>query len=135
MLFEKDGLPEGDHEVTVTVVGWYRKLRNKASTDAWVHVDKFVVDGRDYDDAGLPHTFTANSDGTMTLLVNRSPVLEQKEAKPAREEITGKPIKLLRRRTPIEVNYANGREGGGITLEWSTPLQPRQSIPTKCLYP
>ena len=135
VLFEKDGLPEGDHEVTVTVVGWYRKLRNKASTDAWVHVDKFVVDGREYDDAGLPHTFTATADGTMTLLVNRSPVLEQKEAKPAREEITGKPIKLLRRRTPIEVNYANGREGGGIKLEWSTPLQPSQSIPTKCLYP
>jgi hypothetical protein len=117
------------------VVGWHGKPRNKASSDSWVHVDKYVVEGKDYDDAGLPHTFTATADGTVTLLVNRSPVLEQKEAKHAREEITGKPFKLLRRRTPIEGTYAAGHDGGGIKLEWSTPLQPRQPIPTACLYP
>jgi hypothetical protein len=135
VLFEKDGLPDGDHEVSVTVVGWHGKPRNKASSDSWVYVDKFVVDGKDYDDAGLPHTFTATADGTLTLLVNRSPVLEQKEAKPTREEIAGKPIKLLRRRVPIEATSTNGQEGGGITLEWSTPLQPRQPIPAASLYP
>jgi hypothetical protein len=100
-----------------------------------VYVDKFVVDGNDYDDAGLPHTFTATADGTLTLLVNRSPVLEQKEAKPTREEIAGKPIKLPRHRVPIEATSTKGQEGGGITLEWSTPLQPRQPIPAASLYP
>jgi hypothetical protein len=135
VFWAKEGLSEGDHEVTVTAVGWYGKPRNKASSDSWVYVDKFVVDGRDYDDAGLPHTFTATADGTVTLLVNRSPVLERKEAKPAREEIGGKPIKLLRHRMPIEVTYTAGQEGGGITLEWSTPVQPRQPIQTRCMYP
>ena len=135
VLFSKDGLPEGDHEVTVTVVGWHGKPRNKASSDSWVHVDKFVVDGRDFDDAGLPHTFTATADGTVALLLDRSQVLERKEAKPAREEIAGKPIKLLRRRMPISLTYTTGHDGGGIKLEWSTPLQPRQPIPTANLYP
>lgn len=135
VFFEKEGLPEGDHEVTVTVVGWHGKPRNKASSDAWVYVDKFVVDGKDYDDAGLQHSFTATTDGTLTLRVNRAAVLERNEAKPAREEITGKPIKLLRRRVPIEATSTNGKIGGGITLEWSTPLQPRQPIPAASLYP
>ena len=135
VLFAKESLPDGDHEVTVTVVGWNGKPRNKASSDSWVHVDKFVVDGRDYDDAGLPHTFTATADGTVTLLVNRSPVLEQTEAKPAREELTGKPVKLLRRRIPISLTHTTAHDGGGIKLEWSSPLQPRQTVPTANLYP
>ncbi|MFM9197582.1 MAG: FlgD immunoglobulin-like domain containing protein [Planctomycetia bacterium] len=135
VLFEKDGLPAGDHEVSVTVVGWYGKPRNKASSDSWVHVDKFVVDGKDFDDAGLPHTFTASADGTLALLVNRAAVLEQKEAKPSREEIAGKPVKLPRRRIPISLTHTDGHEGGGIRLEWSTPLTPRQPIPTQSLFP
>ena len=100
-----------------------------------MHVDRFVVDGKDYDDAGLPHTFTATADGTLTLAVNRAAVLEQKEAKPTREEIAGKPIKLLRRRMPIEASSTAGHDGGGITLEWSTPFQPRQPIPATSFYP
>jgi hypothetical protein len=135
VLFAKEGLSEGDHEVTVTVVGWYGKPRNKASSDSWVQVDKFVVDGKDVDDAGLAHTFTATADGTLTLLLNRSQLLGRKEAKPVREEITGKPIKLLRHRILIEGIYTAGQEGGGITLEWSTPIQPRQLIPTASMYP
>jgi hypothetical protein len=135
VFFAKEGLPEGDHEVIVTVVGWYGKPRNKASSDSWVYVDKFVVDGKDVDDAGLVHTFTATADGTLTLLLNRSQLLGRKEAKPAREALAGQPIKLLRHRMPIEVVYTAGQAGGGITLEWSTPLQPRQPIPSKCLYP
>jgi hypothetical protein len=135
VLFEKEGLPDGDHEVSVTVVGWYGKPRNKASSDSWVHVDKFVVDDHDFDDAGLPHTFTATANGSATLLVSRSPVLEQTEAKPVREEITAKPIKLLRRRIPISLTHTTGRDGGGIKLEWSTPLQQRQPVPVANLYP
>ncbi|MFM8634327.1 MAG: hypothetical protein ACKOEX_05890, partial [Planctomycetia bacterium] len=101
----------------------------------WVHVDKFVVDGKDFDDAGLPHTFTASADGTLALLVNRAAVLEQKEAKPSREEIAGKPVKLPRRRIPIALTHTDGHDGGGIRLEWSTPLTPRQPIPAASLFP
>ena len=121
--------------MTVTVVGWMGKPRNKASSDSWVHVDKFVVDGRDYDDGGIEHTFTARTDSAVTLLVNRAMALEQKDAKPSREETTGAPVKLLRQRIPIELTSTRCREGGGITLEWSTPLQPRQSVSTASLYP
>jgi hypothetical protein len=85
---------------------------------------------------GIPNSWQPHTaDGTVALLINRSPVLERKEARPAREEIAGKPVKLLRRQTPIEVTYTAGQEGGGITLEWSTPVQPRQPIQTRCLYP
>ena len=35
VLFAKEGLPDGDHEVSVTVVGWHGKPRNKASSDSW----------------------------------------------------------------------------------------------------
>lgn len=135
VLFAKEGLPNRDHEVSVIVVGWNGKPRNKASSESWVHVDKFVVDGKECDDAGISHTFTATADGTLMLLVDRSPVLEQKEAKPVREEITSKSIKLLRRRIPISLTHTAGHEGGGIKLEWSTPLQPRQVVPTANLYP
>ena len=135
VLFEKSGLPDGDHEVTITVVGWHGKPRNKASSDSWVHVDKFVVDGHDYDDAGLPHTFTATAGGTLTLLLDRLQVLEQNEAKPQREEHTSKPIKLQRRRIPISLTQSSGQAGGGIKLEWSTPMLPRQVVPTTNLYP
>ena len=135
VLFDKDGLAPSEHEVTVTVVGWMGKPRNKASSDSWVHVDKFVVDGRDYDDGGIEHTFTARTDSEVTLLVNRAVALEQKDAKPSREETTGTPVKLLRQRIPIELTSTRCREGGGITLEWSTPLQPRQRVSTVNLYP
>lgn len=135
VLFAKEGLPDADHEVTVTVVGWQGKPRNKASSDSWVHVDKFVVDGHDYDDAGMPHTFTATADGTVTLLINRSPVLEQTEAKPTREELTSKPVKLLRRRIPISLTHTTAHDGGGIQLEWSSPLQSRRKVPDANLYP
>ncbi len=128
-------MPDADHEVTITVVGWQGKPRNEASSDSWVHVDKFIVDGRDYDDAGLPHTFTATADGTVKLLINRSPVLEQTEAKPAREEIASKPIKLLRRRIPISLTHTTGHDGGGIQLDWSSPCQPRKTVPSSNLYP
>ncbi len=135
VLFSKEGLPEGDHEVTVTVVGWHGKPRNKASSDAWVHVDKFVVDGREYDDAGLPHTFTAHADGKVGLWLKRSHVFGQAEARSAREEIQGQPIKLLRQQTPIQLNYTDATADGGIVLQWSSPFLPKQPIPTACLYP
>jgi hypothetical protein len=135
VLFVNENMPDADHEVTITVVGWHGKPRNKASSDSWVHVDKFIVNGHDYDDAGLPHTFTATADGTVTLLVNRSPVIEQTEAKLTREEFTSKPVKLLRRRIPISLTQTTAHDGGGIKLEWSSPLQTRQTVPTANLYP
>ncbi len=134
-LFAKEGLADGDHEVTVTVVGWYGKPRNKASSDAWVNIDKFVVDGREYDDAGLPYVFSANADGKLQLWLNREPMFKDEAARSERAEIVGRTVKLLRRQTPIQLNYSDGKAGGGVTLEWSSPFEPKQPLPTRCLYP
>jgi hypothetical protein len=134
-LFAKDNLSDGDHEVTVTVVGWHGKPRNKASSDSWVDVDKFVVNGLDYDDAGLPHTFTAQADGKVTLWLNRSEILSQSEPRSIRQELTSKPIKILRQQIPLQLNYSNATANGGLLLQWSHPFQPKQPIATSSLYP
>lgn len=134
-LFAKDNLSDGDHEVTVTVVGWHGKPRNKASSDSWVDVDKFVVNGLDYDDAGLPHTFTAQADGKVTLWLNRSEILSQSEPRSIRQELTSKPIKILRQPIPLQLNYSNATANGGLLLQWSHPFQPKQPIATSSLYP
>lgn len=134
-LFAKEHLSDGDHEVTVTVVGWHGKPRNKASSDSWVDVDKFVVNGVDCDDAGLPHTFTAHADGKATLWLNRSEILSQPEPRSTREELTSKPIKLLRQQTPLQLNYTDATTTGGVLLQWSHPFQTKQSLPTSSLYP
>lgn len=134
-LFAKDNLSDGDHEVTVTVVGWHGKPRNKASSDSWIDIDKFVVNGLDCDDAGLHHTFTAQADGKLTLWLNRSPVLNQAEPRSAREALSGKPLKLLRQQTPLQLNYTEATANGGIQLLWSNAFQPQQPIPTSSLYP
>ncbi len=134
-LFAKDGLSDGDHEVTVTVVGWYGKPRNKASSDSWVEVDKFVVNGLDCDDAGLTHTFTTQADGKATLWLNRSEILSQTEPRSTREELTSQSIKLLRQQTPLQLNYTDATTTGGVLLQWSHPFQFKQPVPTSCLYP
>jgi hypothetical protein len=134
-LFAKDGLSDGDHEVTVTVVGWHGKPRNKASSDSWVDVDKFVVNGLDCDDAGLAHIFTAQADGKVTLWLNRSEILSQSEPRSTREELTSKPIKLLRQPTPLQLSYTDATATGGVLLQWSDPFQPKQPVPTSNLYP
>lgn len=134
-LFAKDNLSDGDHEVTVTVVGWHGKPRNKASSDSWVDVDKFVVSGLDCDDAGLAHTFAAQADGKVSLWLNRSEILTQFEPRSTREELTSKPIKFLRQQTPLQLNYTDATTTGGVQLHWSHPFQTKQSLPTSSLYP
>ena len=134
-LFANAALPAGDHEVTVTVVGWYGKPRNKASSNSWVSLDKFVVDGKEIDDAGLAYTFSANADGKLHLWVNRNSLIQDDKANSARADVTGKTVKLLRKANPIQLNYTNGASGGGVTLFWSNPFEPKQRIPTRCLYP
>jgi hypothetical protein len=120
---------------TVTVVGWHGKPRNKASSDSWIDIDKFVVNGLDCDDAGLPHTFTAQVDGKLTLWLDRSKILNQTEPRSTREELTSKPIKLLRQQTPIQLNYSDATANGGVRLVWSNPFQAEQPVPTSSLYP
>jgi hypothetical protein len=124
-LFAKSGLAPGDHEVTVKVLGWLARPRNKASSDAWVSVDKFVVDGKDFDDAGLPYTFTTSVDAK--LWIDRAAVLGEPRA-------TGT-VKLQRRQTAIQLDYVRADKDAGVTLSWSSPFEPRQPIPTRCLYP
>ena len=133
-LFAKDNLSDGEHEVTVTVVGWHGKPRNKASSDSWIDVDKFVVNSLDCDDAGLAHTFTAQADGKLALWLNRSEILNQTEPRSTREELTSKPIKLLRQQTPLQLNYTDATPTGGVRLQWSNPFQPTQPVPTSSLY-
>jgi hypothetical protein len=134
-LFAREGLPEGDHEVTVTVVGWYGKPRNKASTDSWVVLDQFVADGRPCDDAGYPYTFSADADGRLELWVDRRPVLQDTRARASRADVSGSPIKLLRKPYAIQLHYTQGAPGGGVRLFWSSPLEPRCPVPTRCLGP
>jgi hypothetical protein len=134
-LFAKNNLSDGDHEVTVTVVGWHGKPRNKASSDSWVDIDKFVVNGLDCDDAGLPHTFTAQADGKLALWLNRSEILNQTEPRSTREELTSKPIKLLRQQTPLQLNYTDATATGGVLLQWSNHFQTKQLLPTSSLFP
>ena len=133
-LFAKEGLPDADHEVSVTVVGW-QASRNQAATDTWVLLDKFVVDGRDYDDAGLPYTFSVKADGKLQLWVNREPLLKEEAAQSEQTDTSSHEVKLLRQQTPIQLNYSGGKEGGVVVLEWSNPFQSKQPIPTRCLYP
>jgi len=87
------------------------------------------------DDAGLLHTFTARADGKVTFWLNHAEILGQAEPRPTREEISSKPIKLLRRQTPLQLNYSPATANGGVTLEWSHPFQPKQPVPTSSLYP
>jgi hypothetical protein len=134
-LLARGGLPDGDHEVTVTVVGWNGKPRNKASSDAWVMLDRFVADGRSCDDAGYPYTFSANADGRLGLWADRRPVIQDARARASREDITGKPIKLLRKPYALQLDYTQGTAGGGVRLFWSSPLEAQCPVPTRCLGP
>ena len=134
-LFAKTGLPDADHEVTATVVGWYGKPRNSASSDAWVLVDKFIVDGQEFDDAGLPYTFSANADGKLQLWVGDNAVIEEETARGSCADVVGKPIFLERRMVPIQLNYTDGTNDGGVKLMWSSPFEATQVIDTQFLYP
>jgi hypothetical protein len=133
-FFTKSDLPRGDHELTVTVVGWYGKPSNQASSDSWVTIDKFVVDGKDIDDAGIACTFFANADGKLRAWVNREALFEDKKSHKARNELSGATIKLLRAANPLQIDYTQGT-GGGVTLFWSSPFDAKQPLPTRCLYP
>lgn len=135
ILFAQDGLPEGDHEITITVVGWLGKPRNKASSDSWVVLDQFLVDGRPCDDGGYPYTFSADADGKIELFVDRRPVLQDARARAARAEVRGGPVKLLRKAYAIQLNYTQGTAGGGVRLFWSSPTMSRCPVPTRCLSP
>ena len=86
-------------------------------------VDKFVVDGKDIDDAGIKYTFGAVDQGR--LWINRVPIKDKDD------RIAGA-VKLLRKPNPIQLNTP---AGGGGTLFWSSPFDARQPIPTKVLYP
>ena len=134
-LFTKTGLPSGDHEVKATVVGWYGQPRNSASSDALVMLDKFLVDGQEFDDAGISYTFATNADGKLNLWLNREPVIQDQKIRESRADVVAKTIKLLRMPNPIQLDYTGGANAGGVKLFWSSPLEPKQVVPTKCLYP
>ncbi|MFN0199701.1 MAG: FlgD immunoglobulin-like domain containing protein [Planctomycetaceae bacterium] len=131
-LFSREGLPDADHEITLTVAGWFGQPRNPASSDAWVYVDKFVVDGRDVDDAGIEHTFFAQADGLVQLWINREPVLNEQSSG---AELAGQPIKLLRRANSIQLACDGGGAQSNSVLSWSTLFESKHPIPPTRLFP
>ena len=42
---------------------------------------------------------------------------------------------LLRKQNPIQLDYADGASGGGVTLFWSNPFDSNRPIPSRSLYP
>lgn len=135
-LFSRDGLAEGDHEITLRVVGWYGQPRNKGSSDSWVFVDKFVVDGQPCDDAGYAYSFWTAGDGKIDLWINRQPVIRDKAAaRPGFTEVTGPPIKLLRKPYALQLNQTGSAADGGVRLSWSSILDPKTPVRKNCLGP
>lgn len=134
-LFSRDGLPDGDHKITLTVVGWYGKPRHKDSSDAWVFVDKFVVDGRPCDDAGYPYIFSIGGDGKIDLWINRQSVIQDKAVRPAFTETSGPALKLLRKPYSLQLNQSGSAANGGVRLYWSSPPITKSTVPKRCLTP
>ena len=134
-FFRRDNLPDGDHEITLTVVGWYGKPRNKDSSDSWVFVDKFVVDGQACDDAGYPYTFWAAGDGKIELWIDHQPLIRDQTVRPEFAELSAAPIKLLRQPYALQLNQTVSAASGGIRLLWSSPLEPKGLVPTRRLGP
>jgi hypothetical protein len=128
-------LAAGDHELKLTVVGWYGKPRNKASSDSWVFVDKFVVDDKECDDAGYPYTFWAAGDGKIDLWINHRPVIQDKAARPKFTETSGAPLKLLRKPYSLQLNQKGSAADGGVRLSWSSPFGTKSPVPTPNLSP
>jgi hypothetical protein len=96
-------------------------------------VDKFVVDGKDYDDSGIPYSFAANTDGILKVWLNRQPVFMNRAS--ATQDAECVSIKLLRKFYPIQADYIGGTTAGGAVLLWSSPFEVKQPVPAKCLYP
>jgi len=115
--FEQSGLTNTDHVVTLEVVGWLGQPRHPAATDACVYLDRFVVDGVSIDDEGLPYTFAVTPTAGTRLWVNNAPVTA--------------PVKLERTHHPLQIDA----DGSQATLNWSSPLDAPQPIPTSALFP
>jgi hypothetical protein len=117
------------------VLGWYGKPRHKDSSDSWVFLDKFEVDGQSCDDSGYPYTFSAGGDGKIELWIDRQPVIRDKAVRPKFAEVNGAPIKLLRKAYPLQVNQTASAADGGLRLLWSSPLEAKGIVPTRNLAP
>jgi len=114
--FERVGLANSDHTVTVEVVGWLGRPRNPAAMDAYVYVDKFVADGVSIDDFGLPYTFSVDPAAGAQLWLDNTTV-------------TG-PVKLERKHYPLQLDAVPS-----AALRWSSPLDAEQPIPNSALFP
>jgi hypothetical protein len=130
-LFSKNDLTPGDHVLTVRVLGWPN--RSKASNGDQVTLDKFVVDGQDYDDAGLEYTFFIYAkDGTQFWL-NGELMCTDWFIKAAASEKTAT-LKLLRQANPIQLSYFKEIGNGRVSLSWSSPWEAKAPIPTSQLF-
>jgi hypothetical protein len=115
--FERSGLVDGDHTITVEAVGGLTRAHHPSSSDYYICLDQFVVDGVPLDDAGLPYTFFANPAAGARLWVDNVPVMA--------------PVKLERRQHRLQLNAGSA----DVTLGWSSPLDAPQTIPRSALFP
>jgi hypothetical protein len=134
-FFEKSGLTNGDHTVTVTAVGWLGRAHNPASSGFFVTVDKFVADGVPIDDDGLPYTFSVNSDAGTQLWLNNTSVIDDWSVNNAVSEKSSAPVKLLRKNHPIQLNVFKDTGNAKVTLSWSGPMDAKQPVPAAALFP
>lgn len=133
-LWEKSGLPPGDHEVVVTAHGWLAP-RHAAASDGFITIEHFLVEDKPWSCAGVPYTFSTNADGAVRVLIDGVVSIPGETKNTARAVVTGTTVMLQRRPYPITINYLDGAKGGGVTLLWSRTEHPAEAIPTACLYP
>ncbi len=141
-FFERSGLSDNDHVLVVEVVGWLGAPRNKDSTDSNVYLDKFVVDGTDIDDGGLPYTFYTTTDGGVQFWLGSSTradadtcLIYDWSTKSQPHESASAPVKLERKEYPLQLNYLRRSGAGRVALAWSSPQNKKQILPTRVLLP
>ncbi len=137
--FSKSDLPAGDHTITVEAVGALHRPRNPKASDAWVYIDKFVVDGVDVDDDGFAYTFTTSAKSAATQLwLDKRCMTYDGSTEAGTREKTAPPMKLLRRAYPIQLDATTTSAAGSdasVTLSWSSAIEPKKPVPAANLFP
>ena len=144
-LFSQTGLAAGDHTLTAKVVGWMYHLAG--ATGDFVTIDRFVVDGTNYDDDGLPYTFyTQAADGAELVLAktyidgggytqHSNPVaISDWFLKTAPTEHSDT-VQLLRDDIPMQLSYFHATGSASVKLLWSNPFEAKGPIPVTQLFP
>jgi hypothetical protein len=123
VVFERKGLKNGDHTLTMETVA------NEFT------VDGFVVDGRPIDDDGMAYSFYMTSTHGAELWIDGKSVIKDWTVSPHPSEMMSQPAKLLRRDHPIELKFKAPGDASPVSLKWSTAFESKRAIPTIALFP